>query len=183
MFEPEEPEVPIEIVENWQGESPIGREEEINSEDAFAILATTENGKWVIGNRLFYTLNGVTVFTELENVIFVNKTMKTMFVKKYEQVQQQINPTDPESREYILLYTEIEYTEAENELPLRWEAVVGRKQAYEAAKINAPLIDLDKSLVIVENVPVDKALTVREFIEYMHNAGYVNDDFDITDFV
>lgn len=182
MFGKKEPESPIEIVENWQGDSPIGREEEINSEDGYAILATTENGKWVIGNRLFYELNGVRIYTELDNVIFVNPNMNTMVIKKMERVQQEINPTNAEERQYILLYTEIGYEEAENELPLRWEAVTGRSQAYEACKINAPLIDLDHSIVIVENVSVDKALSVREFIEYMHNAKYVDDDFDVTDF-
>ena len=62
------------------------------------------------------------------------------------------------------------------EYPFRWEAITGRSNAYEAIKINAPVIDIDKSLVLVETVGFKDALTVRQFIDYLQNSGIVKDD-------
>lgn len=180
MFEKPEPEVPIEIVKDWKGDSPIGREEEINTATNFAILKTTEGGKWLRGNRLYYEINGVSVYTDPDNIIFVDLNMKTMVIKERKNVQEGINPKDPESKEYIVLYTDLGYEEAEEGFPLRWESYVGRSNTYDACAVNAPVIDLDKSIVLVENVPIDKALSVREFIEYMQNAGYVEDTLDLS---
>lgn len=181
MFEKPEPEVPIEIVKDWKGDSPIGREEEVNSTTCFAILKTTEGGKWMRGNRLFYELNGVSVYTDPDNIIFVDLNMKTMVIKEHSKVvQESINQKDPESKEYIVLYTDLGYEESGEGFPLRWESYVGRSNAYDACAVNAPVIDLDKSIVLVENVPIDKALSVREFIEYMQNAGYVEDTLDLS---
>ena len=172
--------------EKWQ-EKPINYiEKEINGVTKFAILKTTENGKYMRGGYLYYKLNGVEVFTEPTNVIFVDTTNNTLFIKDHEKVIKEINPTNPEEREYILLYTDLGYEESEGnegEFPLRWEAVTGRTAAYENIKLNAAVIDIDKSLVIVETVSLKDSLTVRQFVDYMKNSNLIKDEtFDINDY-
>ena len=158
-------------------------EKDINGIDRFAILKTTENGKYMRGNTLYYKINGVEIFTEPTNVIFVDLKNNTVFIKDYEKVANEINPSDPEEKQYILLYTDLGYENSEEEFPLRWEAVTGRTEAYNNIKINAPVIDIDKSLVLVETVAMKDSLTVRKFIDYLKNGDIINDEsFDINDF-
>lgn len=158
-------------------------EKDINGVDKFAILKTTEGGKYMRGNSLFYSLNGVEIYTEATNVIFVDLKNNVLFIKEYEKVLKEITPDDPEQRQYIMLYTDLGYEDNYEEFPLRWEAVSGRTQAYENIKINAPVIDIDKSLVLVETVAFKDSLTVRQFIDYLKNGNIIEDEsFDINDF-
>lgn len=158
-------------------------EKDINGVDKFAILKTTEGGKYMRGDSLFYSLNGVEIYTEATNVIFVDLKNNVLFIKEYEKVLKEITPDDPEQRQYIMLYTDLGYENNYEEFPLRWEAVSGRTQAYENIKINAPVIDIDKSLVLVETVAFKDSLTVRQFIDYLKNGNIIEDEsFDINDF-
>ena len=187
-FEKKDKEIksPVTFIE--QGEdfrsSPVSYiEHDINGIDKFAILKTTENGKYMRGNTLYYKLDGVEIYTEPTNIIFVDLKNKTMFIREYEKVLKEINPDDPEQRQYVLLYTDIGYENSEEEFPLRWEAVSGRSQAYENIKANAAVIDIDKSLVLVETVAFKDSLTVRQFVEYLKNGSFVKDEtFNINDF-
>ena len=55
--------------------------------------------------------------------------------------------------------------------------------AYEHIKANAAVIDVDKSIVLVDNVKLSDSLTVREFMNYLKNSDIINEeDFDINDF-
>lgn len=173
--------------EKWQ-HSPINfMENDINGTTRFAITKLTDNGKWMRGELLYYSLNGVEIYTDPNNIIFVDTNNKTMFIREYDKVLKEINPDNPEQREYVLLYTDLGYDEDEitnEEFPLRWEAVVGRKQAYENIKVNAPVIDIDRSLVLVESVTLKDSLTVRQFMEYLKNSDIINEEsFDINDYV
>jgi hypothetical protein len=83
------------------------------------------------------------------------------------------------------LYTDLGWDEAGNdeEFPLRWEAVTGRTEAYENIKNNAPVIDIDKSIVLVENVALKDSLSVRDFMNYIKNSEIIVDEsFDINDY-
>ena len=175
---------PVELHEKGYKENPVVfMDKDVNTPSNFAILKTTENGKYVRGNRLFYSFNGVEIYTELNNVIFVNVEAKTMFIQNYEKVINQISPTDPEKKEYIILYTDLGYENTDEEFPLRWEAVTGRTMCYESIKSNAPVIDVDKSLVLTETVPLKDSLTVRQFMNYLKNSNIINDEnFEINDF-
>ena len=170
--------------EKWQHKPVSFIEQGINDTNNFAILKTTENGKYMRGGMLYYCLDGVEIYTEEDNIIFVDMKNKRMWVKKQEKVLQEIAPTDPEQRNYIMLYTDLGYSEdTVEEFPLRWEAVVGRSTAYENIKVNAPVIDIDRSLVLVDNVALKDSLSVRQFCEYLKNANIINDEsFDIKDF-
>lgn len=169
---------PIEFVK--PGESfaitPLERLEQVNGITSFAILKTTEGGKYMRGNMLYYNLNGVSIYTDPNNVIFVDTINNMMWVREYEKVLKEIEPDNPEEKQYIMLYTDLCYEDDDQEYPFRWEAVTGRSNAYEAIKINAPVIDIDKSLVLVETVGFKDALTVRQFIDYLQNSGIVEDD-------
>lgn len=158
-------------------------EKDINGIDRFAILKTTENGKYMRGNMLYYCLNGVEIYTESTNVIFVDLKNNTVFIKDYEKVTNEIAPVDPEQKQYIMLYTDLGYEDDNVEFPLRWEAVSGRSVAYENIKANAPVIDIDKSLVLVETVAFKDCLTVRQFVDYLKNGNLIDDEsFDINDY-
>ena len=169
---------PIEFIkpgENYSS-TPIEKLEQVNGVTSFAILKTTEGGKYMRGNMLYYYLNGVSIYTDANNIIFVDTTNNTMWVREYEKVLKEIEPDNPEEKQYILLYTDLCYEDDEVEYPFRWEAVIGRTNAYENIKINAPVIDLDKSLVLVETVAFKDCLTVRQFVDYLKNANLIEDD-------
>ncbi len=177
---------PVEFLkpgEQYQ-QSPISKiENDINGITRFAILKTTDHGKWLRGNMLYYEMNGVSIYTEDTNIIFVNTEAKTMFIRDNSKVEAEINPVSPEEKQYIILYIDIGYENADEEFPLRWESVVGRTSAYENIKANVEVIDPDKSLVLAETVPLKDALTVREFMNYLKNSGLIIDDyFDINDY-
>ena len=107
--------------------SPISYiEKDINGVDKFAILKTTGGGKYMRGNTLYYNLNGVEIYTEATNIIFVDLKNNTVFIREYEKVLKEINPDDPEQRQYILLYSDL--TDEDVEEACRWEAVSGRTQ-------------------------------------------------------
>lgn len=172
--------------DNWKS-NPIKKiENEINNQSSFAITKLTAGGKWMRGGLLFYSLNGVEVYTDPKNVIFVDTSNNTLFIKEYEKVSNQIAPDNPEERQYIMLYVDLGYDEdnlGDEEFPLRWEAVTGRTNAYENIKVNAPVIDIDRSLVLAESVPIKDSLSVRQFMEYLKNSDIINEEsFDINDY-
>ena len=155
----------------------------INNATKFAIMRTTEGGRYMRGNTLFYSLNGVSIYTDPDNIIFVDTDNNTLWVRKNKDVESQITPTEPEKRQYVILYADLGYESAEDGFPLRWESVIGRTQCYDNIKDNAPVIDIDHSLVLVENVTLADALTVREFMNYMKNSDIIIDEsFDINDY-
>lgn len=164
--------------------SPISKiENDINGITRFAILKTTDNGKWMRGGMLFYEMNGVSIYTEDSNIIFVNLDTKTMFVRDNNRVEAEINPVNPEEKEYIILYADLGFEDADEGFPLRWEACTGRTMTYENIKANIEVIDPDKSIVLAETVTLKDALTVREFMNYLKNSSLIVDDsFDINDY-
>lgn len=176
---------PIEFVKPGESyaSAPIEKLEQINGVTSFAILKTTEGGKYMRGNMLYYRLNDVSIYTDANNVIFVDTVNNTMWVREYEKVLKEIEPDNPEEKQYIILYTDLCYEDDEVEYPFRWEAVTGRTAAYENIKINSSVIDVDKSLVLVETVAFKDCLTVRQFVDYLQNSNFVEDDtFSMEDF-
>lgn len=175
---------PVTFLEPGTRETPIhNMKNEINETNNFAITKFTEGGKYVRGKMLFFKLNGVEIYTDVNNIIFVDKLNSTMFVREYDKVLSEINPNNPENIQYILLYTDLGYEDGEEDFPLRWESVVGRMQAYEAIKLNAPVIDVDKSFILSETISFKDCLSIRQFCEWLKNSDIVQDEaFDISDF-
>lgn len=176
---------PIEFFDPEKGppkRSPIlFEEEQINSKDNFAILKTTLGGKYVRGNMLFYKFNGVEIYTDINNIIFVDVLNKVLTIRKDSEIVNEIAPANPEQKQYVILFVDMGYDE-DVDIPLRWESYIGRSYAYKALLSNLPVIDLDKSKVLVDNVPLKDSLSVRKFLEYLKNADIVpKDDFDLDD--
>ena len=152
-----------------------------NSDTRFAILRTTDGGKYMRGGMLFYSLNGVEIYTEPNNVIFIDTENKVMFIKEYDKVLNEITPTDPEHRQYIILMATMDGTE---EVYI-WQAMEGRTAMYEYIRDNIEELNIDpeNSFVLVENVPYKDALAVSNFVRYLKNGNLVEDDgFDIESF-
>ena len=179
-----EPRSPF-IESNKNTVSPFNRfTNNINGTTRFAITKDTENGKYNVSGMLYYKLNGVEIYTELNNIIFVDTVANTLVIKEYAKVSANISPSSPEEKQYIVLYTDIGYESSEEEFPLRWESYIGRKDTYESIKANLSVIDMDKSLVLVDTVPVKDSLTIREFIQYLQNAEYVNkEEIDLDNYI
>ena len=62
-------------------------EDHPNDKYRFAILSSTENGKYIKGGMLCFNLNGFEICTELNNAIFVDLHQKTCFIKDYHKVK------------------------------------------------------------------------------------------------
>lgn len=157
---------------------------EINGRDTFAITKFTNNGKYLVGNLLYYSLNGVEIYTDKENIIFVDLTNKKMFIRKYEEKLNKIDSitNTTKDKEYIVLYADMN-EDGESDLPLQWEAYIGREDCYAGILSNVHNIDIDRSIVLVDTVPVKDALSVRDFVNYIKNANYIEDDgIDINDY-
>lgn len=152
----------------------------INGRNKFAITSETGNGKFVRSGFLFYNLNGVEIYAPLNSVLMINTDDKTVFIRTDKNLSDSINSSDPESIEYVILYTDIGYSEEDE--PYRWVKIQGRTNAYNNIKDNASMIDIDNSFIIAESVTLHDALSVREFCSYLKNAEVTDDDFDISDY-
>jgi hypothetical protein len=64
---------------------------DLNGQQRFAITRTTENGKYLRGNTLFYSLNGVEIYAELSDAIYVDLVNKTAMVKKFSKAEDESN--------------------------------------------------------------------------------------------
>lgn len=156
-------------------------DEHPNDKYKFAILSSTENGKYVRGGMLFFNFNGIEIYTELNNAIFIDMIQKTVFIKDYHKVKEEITPVDAEHRQYIILMKCIE-----DEDYYIWEAMTGRTATYQyiVDNIDELGIDPNNSFVLVETVPYKDALSVADFVRYLKNAEYVEDDgFDIDEYI
>lgn len=173
----------IEFSENHHIDAISFMNKEINGKDTFAITKFTNNGKYLRGNLLCYSLNGVEIYTDKDNIIFVDLTNKKMFIRKYEDKINQIDSitNTPKDKEYIVLYMDMD--DEGEDLPLQWESYIGREECYMGIISNVHNIDIDKSIVLVDTVPVKDALSVRDFVNYIKNADYIEDDgIDINDY-
>ena len=175
---------PIKFVDDWVRNPLKYIDNSVNDEMNFAITKLTDGGKYVRGNHLYYKMRDIEIYTDLDDIIFVDLHNNILYIREFVKVEDVIAQKKPEDREYVLLLTDLGYEESSDEyFPLRWEAVVGRQQAYENLKPNLPLIDIDKSLVLVDNVPLKDAITVRQFIQHLQNANYVDpEEIDINDY-
>lgn len=153
-----------------------------NDKDHFVILKTTEHGRYIVDGMLHFKIFGITVITEINNAIFVDMIQKIVFIKNYERVTEEIQPKDPEQRQYIIMYTAVD----NDEEVYRWEAMTGRTTMYEWIRDNIDeiMIEPNESYVLVETVPYKDALTVVEFIKYLQNADMVDrNEFDIDEYL
>lgn len=151
-----------------------------NTPQRFVILKTTANGKFLIGDMIHYNLGGYDIITDAENAIFVDTVNKTAFVRNYGKALREIAPENPEERQYILLIIPNNMEEYDDMIP--WVSMIGRTAMYDYIKLNVEDIDVSQSVILTDNVAFKDALTVSQFVKYLHSADIVNDDFDISEF-
>ena len=159
-------------------------DESINTKDRFIITRLTDNGAYVRGNLIFYSLNGVEIYAELTDAIYVDLVNKTATVRKYSKGEEASDPKeDPELRQYIILFVPRAYEdEIDNDSECKWMAITGRQNTYNFIKDNIPSMDIDpkRSLILTNNVKFKDSFTISQFVDYIKNANLMpEDDFDI----
>ena len=181
-------EKPVVVYDN-SGQVPLTKpiydlDKEVNGPDHFAITALTDNGKFLFGDSIVFTYKGIQIYTDKNNIIFVNRDSDRIFIRDDSKIAKNLNIIDPEQKQYIILYTDAGDEESDSEFVYRWEACIGRSTAYDYIKTNAPIIDIDKSIVLVEDVAFNDALTVRKFVNFLKNSNMVDlyDGFDIEEY-
>jgi hypothetical protein len=173
----------------YTGKKPINPfykiETETNGPDRFAIIKTTDNGKYIRGNMLFYNYKGIEIYTDINNAIFVDTINNTLTIRDYSKTLEEINPTDPEDRQYVLIIVSDEDAEDDGLNMYTWDAMIGRTTMYNyiVNNIDIKYIDPDKSIVLTDNVALKDALSVTQFVNYLKNGNLVpEDDFNIDDY-
>lgn len=160
-------------------------ETESNGEDRFVIIKTTDGGRYIRGNMLFYNYKGIEIYTEINNAIFVDTINDTVTIKDYGKTLEEINPTDPENRQYVLIIVSDEDIEDQGINMYTWDAMIGRTTMYNyiVDNIAAKYMDPDKSIVLTDNVALKDALSVTQFVNYLKNGNLVpDDDFNIDEY-
>ena len=177
----DEPIRPFEFVKKGEAQNPfVDVKSEISGPDRFAIMRTTENGKYVRGGKLYFKLNGVEIYTDINNIIFFFFLNNIFQVESGEKVLDEISPDNPKDKQYVILIkgydTNAEFT---------WEAITGRLETYNFIVDNIEMLDLDPkgSLVLTENVSLKDALTVEQFIKHIQSIESIDDGFDIENYI
>lgn len=179
----DKPKSPFTFVENQsQKQKPFSFiDNNIEGEKKFVINRLTDNGAYVKGGMLYFRLNGVDIFTEITNSIFVDKSNNSVIIRPANNLQNiEDENVDPEQRQYILLMYGGETDET-----YYWESMTGRTDTYQYIKDNIEFIDPEKSIVLTENVAVKDAFTVYQFVKYLQNGGLIEDEeeFDIDSYI
>lgn len=160
-------------------------EDEINTSERYAILKTTDNGKFVRGNLLYYRFNNVDIYTDIDNAIFVDAINCSITVKEYSKALAQINPVDPEERQYIILMYIDDDMIDDDMYQYTWESMIGRTAIYDyiVNNIATNYMNPDKSIILTDNVALKDALTVTQFVSYLKNGNLIpEDDFNIEEY-
>ena len=146
----------------------------INTDTKFVINRLTDNGAYVKGGMLYFRINGVDIFTDINHSIFVDKKNNSVVIKPADNLKNIEDTTDPEFRQYIIII----YGANEDEGDFRWESMTGRTTMYNYIKNNVDVIDVDHSLILTENVSIKDAFTASQFVKYLQNGNLIEDDED-----
>ena len=153
-----------------------------NGTTRFAILRTTENGKYVRGGQLWFKLGKVEIFTDIDNIIFVDTVNDTLIVQSGKKIINEIAPEDPEHRQYIIMMK----CYVNGDETYSWESMTGRITCYNYIVDNIDSLGISptESIVLTENVPYKDAFTIADFVRYLKNSELVEDDgFDIDEYI
>lgn len=156
--------------------------DQINTENRFVITKDTDGGKYVRGNLVFYSMNGVEIYAEINDAIYVDLINKTATVRKFEELEDNTTVVDPEDRQYILFLVPYGYDDEDDEMNCVWVSMQGRTNTYEHIKyiVETKDVDVRRSLVLTDNVKFKDALSIIQFVDYIKNSNFVkDDDFDI----
>ena len=82
---------------------------------------------------------------------------------------------NPEEKEYLICIVNKNGTDYD------WDIIEGRTNVYEYIKEEIEFIDLEKSFVLVESLPLSGRKTIYAFMKYVQE--FYEDSFDIEDYV
>lgn len=85
---------------------------------------------------------------------------------------------DPKYRRYLLLmkfYGEDEYLNF-------FEIITGREEVYQYLKENIKDYDPNISLIMTDDMTLDEAVTIIQFIQHLKDIEVVNDELDLDDY-
>lgn len=172
---------PFEFVEKGSAQNPfVDVKSAISGSERFAIMRTTENGKYVRGGKLYFKLNGVEIYTDIDNIIFVDTVNNIFQVESGEKVLEEIAPENPKEKQYVILIKGYNTDNA-----FTWEAITGRLETYNFIVDNIDMMDLDPkgSLVLTDSVSLKDALTVEQFMKHVQSIENIEDGFNIEDYI
>ena len=171
-----QPQKPFTIVDKETREQPFTiLSKDINEPDQFVINRLTDNGAYVKGGMLYFRLNGVDIFTDINYSIFINKANNSIVIRNADNLSNiDDDSIDSEFKQYIILI----YGVDEDQEVFRWESMTGRTTMYNYIKNNVDSIDVDNSIILTENVPIKDAFTVFQFVKYLQNGNLIEDDED-----
>ncbi len=88
---------------------------------------------------------------------------------------------DPEYRKYLLL---LDYYDQGSSIDRRYEIIEGRLEVYKFLRDNIEFYDPNTSKVMTETTPLDKSITIVQFMRYVfdNNLGEEDDGFDIREY-
>ena len=119
-----------------------------------------------------------------------NKIMKPLEEQLIESAKQEIADSlaivkpeeekkkDAEEKVYIILFS-FEDNEGDSNW---WQKVTGRTAAYECIKTNIDGCNIHDSFILVEGLPLERCVSVYEFMRHVKEKGYFEDSFDIEDY-
>lgn len=166
--------------EDWRINPVYSIEDVKNTPKRYVITSLLQGGKYVVSGMLYYKYRGIQIYTDVKNMIFVDTTTHSIWVRDYSKVISEISPIDPEERQYVILL----YNEFDEDVPPEWVSLIGRTETYHWIRTHIELMDPDKSLILTENVALKDAITVYRFVSHLKNNGIIDDEdgFDIDEY-
>ena len=161
---------PISFSDDWKSKGIYFLGDTNNNSE---IVITKNDRAYVRGDQLYFKYKDINIYTDLDNIIYINTKTDIIQIKKYKEL------SPPEEREYLILL--VYYDE---ELPNTYQGFIGRQNVFDYLKSIAEEIDIEQSLILVETVEFKNAINIYEFMKECILNGTVenNDGFDIEEY-
>ena len=140
------------------------------------IVISKNNPENIIAGRLFVEFNGSKIFTDINNIILINKSDNTIQIINHKEL------SAPEEREYLIL---LKYPDNFDDESCRYISILGRQETFDHIKLIASEIDVNESIILAETTALKDSISVYEFMKQMIDKELVenNDGFDIDDYI
>lgn len=140
------------------------------------IVITKDNTEHVIAGRLFVEFNGTKIFTDINNIILINKSDNTIQIINHKEL------SAPEEREYVIL---VKYPDNYDDDSCRYISILGRQETFDHIKLIASEIDVEESIILAETTSLKDSISVYDFMKQMIDNELVDnsDGFDIDDYI
>ncbi len=111
-----------------------------------------------------------------------NEQLKPLFHKVDREPvmvkEEEIKQLSPDEKTYVVLYY---LTVDDGEEVKTFDVITGRRATYEFIKNIIENIDIHRSIVMVDNLPYNKSISIYNFMTYIKRF-FEEDSFDIEDY-